>query len=135
MFNNMICLYKSLCYVALFLFCLFLCNTFLLLSSTVCTDLHLPTASVNPTELKNRGPPFSLFFHELSSLSVGIPRRIILRFARVWLTAQSHTRKGLSVCVSPEVQVDVLKWNRRFWISSSRWDSENNWEFSFWHLG
>lgn len=122
MFNNMICLYKSLCYVALFLFaCFFGTLFFCYLPLFVLISISL-LASVNPTELKNRGPTFFSVLPWTLSLSVGIPRR---NHTQVCLgltdSSEPHQERSVLSCVSPEVRVEVLKWNRRFWSQASRW--------------
>ncbi len=111
--------------------CLFHCNTFLLLSSTVCTDLHLPTGFSEEQRT-------ALFLYSsmnslpVSGNSTEESYSGLLRFD--WQLRATPGKVCSVLCVSggssrsPQMKQEVL-------IPSFKMDSENNWEFSFWHLG
>lgn len=116
--------------------CLFLCNTFLLLSSTVCTDLHLPTGfGESNIAQKHRTAPFlcsSMNSLPVSGNSMEESYSGLLRFD--WQLRATPGKVCPDPCVSggssrsPQMEQKVL-------IPSFKMDSENYQEFSFWHLG
>lgn len=120
MFNNVTRHYKSLSYVALFV-CLFF-NTFLLLSSTVCTILHLPIGfSESNRAQEQRNALFlcsSMNSLPVSGNSMEESYSGLLRFD--WQLRATPGKVCSVLYVSPEVWTEVLKWNSRFWSRASR---------------
>lgn len=116
-------------------FCLFILTLlFCYLPLFVLISISL-LASVNPTELKNRGTPFFSVLPWTLSLSVGIPWR---NHTQVYWdlidSSEPHQKRSVSVlCASPEVWAEVLKWNRRFWSRASRRTLSITKNFHFWH--
>lgn len=116
----MIRLYKSLSHVALFLFVYF--NTSLLLSSTVCSDLHLSTGFSESNRAQEQRNAFFLCSSTnslpVSGNSMEESYSGLLRFD--WQLRATPGKVCSVLYVSPEVWAEVLKWNRRFWSRASR---------------